>query len=113
MSIRLGDMEIKVESCQNSRRNLDVFALPNFRGRAFQTLYSHQHPCPAAHSLEKLREDPITNPEVIWAHALNFMANFKFLQFVFFFFGGGGTRSPLGRALRSLGLGQPPTRVKI
>jgi len=40
---------IKVESCQKSRRILDVFfALPNYRGQAFQKLYPFYHPCLAA-----------------------------------------------------------------
>ena len=46
---------IKVESCQNSCRNLDVFfALPKFRGQAFQKLYGTNSP------LEKFREDTPT-----------------------------------------------------
>jgi len=62
---------IKVENCQKSRRNLDVFlALPNFRGQAFQKLYAYYHPCLAARSLEKFREDIPTSPEVIEAHRL-------------------------------------------
>jgi len=40
---------IKVKSCQKSRRNLDVFlVLWNFRGRAFQKLYSRYNPGLAA-----------------------------------------------------------------
>jgi len=36
---------IKVESCQKSRKILDVFfALPNFRGPAIQKLYPFYHP---------------------------------------------------------------------
>jgi len=46
-------------------------ALPNFRGQAFQKLYAYYHPCLAARSLEKFREDIPTNPEVIEAHTLN------------------------------------------
>jgi len=71
---------IKVESCQKSRRNLDVFfALPNFRGRAFQKLYTRYHPC-----LEKFHEDIPTSPEVIGVHTLNFKPNFKFSRLEFF-----------------------------
>ena len=80
-----GIFAIKVESCQKSRRNLDVFlALPNFRGRAFRKLYARYHPCLARRRLEKFHEDIPTSPEVIDAHTLNFKPNFKFsrLQFL-------------------------------
>jgi len=70
---------IKIESCQKSRRNLDVFlALRNYRGRAFQKLYARYHPCLATRRLEKFPEDVPTSPEVIGVHTLNFKANFKF-----------------------------------
>ena len=52
-------------------------------------LYPHYHPCFAARRLEKFRENTPTGPEVIWAHALNFLPNFKFST-LFFFLGGGG-----------------------
>jgi len=87
-----GIFAIKVESCQKSRRNLDVFlALPNFRGRAFQKLYARYHPCIATRRLEKFHEDIPTSPEVIGVHTLNFKANFKFSRLEFF----GGTPVPL------------------
>jgi len=81
-----GIFAIKVESCQKSRRNLDVFwALSNFRGRAFQKLYARYHPCIATRRLEKFHEDipmekfhediPIS-PEVVGVHTLNFKPNF-------------------------------------
>ena len=41
------------------------------------------------HALEKFREDTPTSSKVIGAHTLNFTPNFKFLQLIFFFFGGG------------------------
>ena len=42
---------IKVESCQKSRRTLDVFfALRNFRGQAIQKLYPRYHPWLASSS---------------------------------------------------------------
>jgi len=83
---------IKVESCQKSRRNLDVFlAPPNFWGRAFQKLYARYHPYLASRRLEKFREDSPTSPEDIEAHALNFKPNFKFSGLNFF---GGGTAVP-------------------
>jgi len=70
---------IKVESCQKSRRILDVyFALANFRGQAFEKLYEFYHRCLAARRLEKFRENTPTGPEVIGANTLNFRPNFKF-----------------------------------
>jgi len=45
---------IKVESCQKSRKILDgFFALPNFRGQAFQKLYPGYNPWLAARRVEK------------------------------------------------------------
>ena len=74
---QFGDIRDQRESCQKSRRNLDVFlALPNFQGRAFQKLYARYHPCLAARRLEKFREDTHTSPEVIEAHTLNFKPKF-------------------------------------
>jgi len=80
-----GIFAIKVESCQKSRRNLDVFlALPNFKGRAFQKLYARYHPCIATRRLKKFQEDIPTSPEVIGVHTLNFNPNFKFSRLKFF-----------------------------
>jgi len=70
---------MKVESCQKSRGNLDVFlALPKFGGGTFQKLYSHYHTFLAARCLEKFREDTPTSPKAIEAHMLNFRPNFSF-----------------------------------
>jgi len=70
-------LAIKLESCQKSLQNLDVFlALPNFRGRAFQKLYARYHPCLATRRLEKFHEDIPTSPEVIGVHTLNFRSDF-------------------------------------
>jgi len=53
---------IKVESCQKSCRNLDVFALPKFMGQAFQKLYgTNISPVPCGTPLEKFHEDTPTN----------------------------------------------------
>jgi len=53
-----GIFAIKVESCQKSCRNLDVFlALPNFWGTAFQKFYARYHHCIATRRLEKFHED--------------------------------------------------------
>jgi len=59
MSNGFGDIrdqdQFKVESCQKSRRTLDVFfALSNFRGPAFQKLYPFYHPYLTARRLEKV-----------------------------------------------------------
>ena len=104
---------MKVESCQKSRRNLDVFsALPNFRGRAFRKLYARYHPSLATRRLEKFHEDIPTSAEVIGLHTLNFKPNFKFSRLIFIlFFLGGGPPSQLGCALGSLG--QSLARFKI
>jgi len=46
---------IKVESCQKSRKILEVFfALPNFRGPAFQKLCPFYHPYLTARRMEKV-----------------------------------------------------------
>jgi len=88
---------IKVESCQKSLRNLEVFlTLPNFRGRAFQKLYARYHPCLAVCRLEKYHEGIPTSPEVIVVHTLNFKANFKFSRLEFFC----GTPVPVGVCAR-------------
>ena len=88
-----GIFAIKVESCQKSRRNLDVFpALPNFRRRAFRKLYARYHPCLATRRLAKFHEDIPTSPEVIVVHTLNFKPNFKMLRLHFL----GGTRPSWG-----------------
>ena len=93
---------IKVESCQKLRWSLDVlFAVPNFRGRAFRKLYTRYHPCPAARRLEKFHVDIPTRSGVIVAHTLNFRPNFKFSRF---FFWGGGTPVPVGLCARLLWL---------
>jgi len=68
---------IKVESCQKSLQNLDVFlTLPNFRGRAFQKLCARYYPCLATRRLEKFQEDIPTSPEVIGVHTLNFRPDY-------------------------------------
>ena len=68
---------IKVESCQKSLRNSDVFlTLPNFRGQAIQKLYARYHPYLAVRRLEKFHEDTPTSFEVIGVHMLNFRPDF-------------------------------------
>ena len=78
---------MKLESCQKSGRDLDVFGPRNFffgGGRTFQKLYTRYHPCLAARHMENFREDTHTSPEDIEAHTLNFKPNFKFSRFKVF-----------------------------
>ena len=74
----------KVGSCQKSRRIMDdFFAVPNFRGRAFQNLYPF-YPAALQHvAWKKFCEDTPTNPEVIGAHTVNFKPNFTFSRLIF------------------------------
>ena len=81
-----------------NRAEIWTFFWPSLIWGGFQKLYARYHPCVAARCLEKFREDTPTSPEVIEAHALNFKANFKFLQLKFF----GGPQSQLGCALGCL-----------
>ena len=74
-------------------------ALRNFRGRAFQKLYTRYHPCHETRRLEKSHEDVPTNQEVIGVHTLNFKGNFKFSRLTFW----GGPPSQLWCALGSFG----------
>ena len=65
--------QTKVESCQKSRRILNVFfALPNFRGRAFQSYTLFITPASQHVAWKKFCEDTPTSPEVIRVHTLNF-----------------------------------------
>ena len=99
---------MKVESCQKSRRNLDVFfGSGKFWGRTLQKLYMRYLPCLTARRLENFRKDTHTSPEVIEAHTLNYKPNFKFSRLKFV----GGPPSQLGCALGSLG--QSVARLKI
>jgi len=68
---------IKVKSCQKLRKILDgFFALPSFRGQAFQKLYPGYNPWLATRRMKKDCEDTLTRPEVIDAQTLNFRPNF-------------------------------------
>ena len=86
---------MKLESCQKSGRNLDVFWPSEIfgGGPSLQKLYTRYHPCLAARRLENFREDTHTSPEVIEANTLNFKLNFKFSRLNFF---GGDPRRSLG-----------------
>ena len=88
----------KFESCQKSRRIIDdFFAVPNFRGRAFQKSpskisrgrpsksYTHFITAASRHvAWKKFYEETPTSPEVIGAHTVNFKPNFKFSRLNFF-----------------------------
>jgi len=72
-TVNIGLIAIKVQSCQKSRRNLDVFSRSQFFWgvQAFQKLYPHYHPCLcAARRLEKFRADNPASPKVFETHTL-------------------------------------------
>ena len=60
------------------------FALPNFRGPAFQKLYTCYDPCLAHVVWKMFCEDIPSSPKVIVANTLNFKANYKFSRLKFF-----------------------------
>ena len=69
------------------------FALPNFRGQAFQILYPCYNPWLAAHRLDKnLWWYPHYSSELIDVYTLNFKPNFKFSRLKNF----GGTPVTVG-----------------
>ena len=68
---------IKLESCQKSRRILDVFCPPNFQGVGLpQKLCPLEHPCLAARRVEKFRDVTPTSAKVIGLLTLTFKPNF-------------------------------------
>jgi len=55
ITIRSGDIRDQIRNLSEIAPNFGrFFALTNFRGRAFQKLYPHYHPYPAARRLEKV-----------------------------------------------------------
>jgi len=77
MGTRFGDIRDQSRKLPEIALKFGLFlTLPNFRGRAFQKLYSRYHPCLAARRLEKFHEDIPTSPEVIGVHTLNFTPDF-------------------------------------
>ena len=72
------------------------FALPNYRGPAFQKLYPCYDPVPRHVVRKMFCGDTPTSPEVIVAKTLNFKANFKFSRLEFFW----GTPVPVGVCAR-------------
>jgi len=82
---------IKVESCQKSRRILDVFSRSQILGGGPSENDTHITTPALRHvDWKKFREDTPTSSEVIVAHTLNFRQNFKFSRLIFF---GGGRPS--------------------
>jgi len=76
---------IKLESCQKSRRNLDVFLPSQILGGGPSENCTHVI-TPALRHVDwnKFHKNIPTSPEVIGVHMLNFKPNFKFLQLNFF-----------------------------
>ena len=84
---------IKVDSCLKSRRILDVFALPNFRGRVIPKNCAHLNTPTSRHVAWKTFGDVTpTSRKVIGAQTLNFKPNFTCSPFNFFV----GTPIPVG-----------------
>ena len=70
MSIRSRDIRDRSRKLSEIAPNLGrFFAIPNFRGPAFQKLYPFYHPYLTARRMEKLFcEDTPISPEVLFAH---------------------------------------------
>jgi len=103
-----GIFAIKVESCQKSRRNLDVFWPSQILGSRPPKSYTHVMTPAWRHVVWKMFcGDTRTGPEVIGVHTLNFKPNFKISRLEFF----GGPPSHFGCALSRLG--QSLARVKF
>jgi len=75
---------IEVESCQKSRRILDVFSPSQILGGMPSESYPH-FITPTSRYVARKRfcEDTPISPEVLVAHTLNFNPNFKFLRLKF------------------------------
>jgi len=101
--------QTKVESCQKSRRILDVFSPSQILGGGPSKSYTLFITPASQHvAWKKFCEDTPTSPKAIGAHTLNFKPNFNFFFTIKFF---GGPASQLGCALARLG--QFVARVKI
>ena len=86
---------MKVESCQKSDRNLDVFWHSEILGEDLPKVVHALSSLPRGTSSGKFSLGySHYSPEVIEAHTLNFKPNFKFSRLIFFF--GGGPRPSLG-----------------
>ena len=87
---------IEVESCQKSRRILDVFSPSQILGGGPSENCTHIiTPALPRVDWKKYREVIPTRPEVIVAHTLNFRPNFKFSR-LFFCRGGPPSRPSCG-----------------
>ena len=76
---------IEVESCQKSRRILDVFSLSQILGGLPSKRYTHFiTPTSRYVAWKRFCEDTPISPEVVVAHTLNFKPNFKFSRLKFF-----------------------------
>ena len=92
MPTRFGDIRDQSRKLSEIAQNFGLFfALPNFRGLAFQKLYPFYHPYLTARRMEKFCEDTPISREVLFAHTLNFKPDFKFSRLKFFW----GTLVPL------------------
>jgi len=93
---------MEVESCQKSRRILDVFSPSQILGGLPSKSYTHFiTPTSRYVAWKRFCEDTPISPEVL-AHTLNFKPNFKFSRLIFFF-GGGDPVPVLWCALARLG----------
>ena len=80
-----GIFAIKVESCQKSRRNLEVFWTSQILGGGTSKSNTHFITPASRHVLwKKFCENTSTSAEVIGAQTLNFKPNFKFSPLNFF-----------------------------
>ena len=89
---------IKIDGCQKSRRILDVFCPPNFRGGPCPKGVPTLTPLPRGTSRGKVSwrySHSPTSAKVISAHTLNFKPNFTCSP-LNFFLGGRGPPFPLG-----------------
>jgi len=76
---------IQVESCQKSRRILDVFSLSQILGGLPSKSYTHFiTPTSRYVAWKRFGENTPISPEVLGAHTLNFKPNFKFSRLKFF-----------------------------
>ena len=76
---------IKFESCQKSRRNLEVFWASQILGGGTTKSYTHFITPASRHvGWKKFSEDTSTSAEVIGAQTLNFKPNFKLSRLNFF-----------------------------
>ena len=99
---------IKVESCQKSRRNSEVFWPSQILGGGTSKSCTHFITPASRHvGWKKFCEDSSTSAEVMRAQTLNFKRNFKFSRLNFL----GGAPSQFWCALASVG--QYVSHVKI